>query len=162
MIETPTENVKLTFEQLQQLDVVQKRLAVLESEMAIATKLLKGTRLEGDRALKEKIYQEELLATVKEKIEKAQKDLDSLVVRVAESSVVLNEKRAESEDIHIAAQQTLGVLNDREDRLAKAEKEYEQKNKELNNKIKDFLTEKSTVEEAKKAFKKAVEFVKWS
>ena len=78
MTETPAENVKLSFEQLQAIDTTQKRLAVLESEIAIATKVLKGTKLECDRATKEIAYKNELLDSVNLQVKTVEDNLISL------------------------------------------------------------------------------------
>ena len=57
-----TANPTLTFDQLQAIDVAQKTLANLQSEITNATKILKGTKMECDRAIKAQAYHEGLLA----------------------------------------------------------------------------------------------------
>ena len=68
---SPNENVKLTFEQMQQIDVVEKRLANLQIEVSLATKLLTETRLDSERLTKERIYQNGLLSDLLRKVEEA-------------------------------------------------------------------------------------------
>jgi len=63
MIDTPTDNVKLSFDQLQAIDFTQKKLANLESEIKIANKNLKIVITDCDKVIKEKAYREEQLET---------------------------------------------------------------------------------------------------
>jgi len=78
MIETPNENVKLSFDQMQAIDLTQKRLSILESEIAVCQKVLRGTKLESDRAIKEKAYQNELLDSVNKQLSEKQSILSKL------------------------------------------------------------------------------------
>ena len=84
-----TSNPTLTFDQLQAIDVAQKTLANLQSEITNATKVLRGTKLESDRAVKDKAYQEELLANAKTQVEEETKQLNYLTSEIAQSNVIL-------------------------------------------------------------------------
>ncbi len=114
MIEQETKNVELTFTQSQAIEETKNRLAVLESEIVNATKVLKGTKMEIDRATKENAYQNELLITVTGQLETTKSDL-------AEAQEELTNTKNEN----------LKVNNETSERLKKAEvKETELKNKE--------------------------------
>lgn len=100
-IDTPNDNVKLNFDQLQAIDTAQKRLSVLESEVGIAQKILKGTKMEIDRAVKEKAYQEEILGTVSaqlnEKKSFASKLDEDILAKQAELHNILSEYKNHSD-----------------------------------------------------------------
>jgi chromosome segregation ATPase len=75
--------------------VVQKRLSNLESEVTIATKVLKGTKMEGDRAVKEREYYEGLVAELETKKQSLTKDVESLSATKAELEKACADFRAE-------------------------------------------------------------------
>lgn len=62
--EEPKKNTELTLEQLEQINVTQHRLIVLETEIVTASKSLRVVKSELEKTLKDKSYQEELLATL--------------------------------------------------------------------------------------------------
>lgn len=61
MINNEENNLKLTHEQLEAIDLANQRLSVIQTETAIATKALNSMRIESQTALKDKTYQEEQL-----------------------------------------------------------------------------------------------------
>ncbi len=98
MNDQPTDNVKLNFDQLQAIDTAQKRLAVIESEIAIANKTLKGTKLESDRAIKERAYQEELLVEATKQVDSKQAIATKLDEDILEKTSALNTLNVEIND----------------------------------------------------------------
>jgi len=84
-------NPTLTFDQLQAIDVAQKTLANLQSEINNATKVLKGTKMECDRAVKNQAYNEELLANLTAQVENKRGELANLTGNVSERTAMLNE-----------------------------------------------------------------------
>jgi hypothetical protein len=86
-----TANPTLTFDQLQAIDVAQKTLANLQSEITNATKVLKGTKMESDRAVKEKVYQEELLSDLTLQVESKTITISTLDKDIDEKTTSLNE-----------------------------------------------------------------------
>lgn len=161
MIDTPTENVKLTFEQLQQIDVFQKTLANINNEISINTKFLISERAECEKATKETIYQKELLGELETKVE-------SIKIRLKDLGDNLNINRIELEEINKKSQ-TLGLVNQtRSEELDKKDKDLkinlEEYNKELeifNVKFKELLEDQFSVNSAKEAFLKALETITW-
>lgn len=121
MIETPTENVKLTFEQLQQIDVTQKRLAQLESEITIATKTLRGTKLEADRATKENAYQQELLMKISTQVDAKKKELEELNSVYTQTKSELSNLQSNIADKTVTQAAKDTELKNREDKLASGE-----------------------------------------
>mgnify|MGYP001586162363 CR=1 FL=1 len=161
MINTPTGNIRLKLENIQQLAEVEGRLSNLQSEINIATKTLRGTKMECDRAVKEKAYQEELLENLKkdvEKLEQNKKEKGEELRVVVSNSDALNKKTKE-----------LTISNSNKDtELNKREKEVLQGEKDLLKKVDDFdvkniqlLKDQVIIKLAKDAFEKASETVKW-
>jgi chromosome segregation ATPase len=121
MNDTPTENPKLSFDQLQAINVTQKRLAVLESEIVNATKQLRSTKLEADRATKENIYQNELLSTVSASVVKKNTEATKLDEEILSKKDVL--AHLNSEIATKSAEHTTKImeLKDREDKVVATE-----------------------------------------
>lgn len=116
-MEQPEPNAKLTFDQLQAIDVTQKRLANLESEVNIATKSLKVAKLDADRATKENLYQNELLGIVTAQVAEKQKkstELDEQILEKSNELGTISQKVAE-----FTSKQTIKEmeLKDREDKV---------------------------------------------
>jgi chromosome segregation ATPase len=160
MIESTDKNTTLTFEQLQQIDISQKRLAVLQSETEIATKTLRGVKSDLDRATKEKDYQEEQLATLTEQIEKKKTELDFLTKEVISGQTSLTELTEKT--AVLISEQTIKTddLNAREKSLVSAEN-LNQASVENFNKYNELLKEKEKVDTAKQVISKAIETAVW-
>ena len=137
---TSTSNPTLTFDQLQAIDVAQKRLAVLESEIVNAQKVLKGTKMEADRATKENIYQNDLLVEVSSKVETKQKELEDLKTNFLEISYNLDDLNKEiKEKTKVQADKEL-ELNNRENDISSKETTLQLKENKL-------ASEQNTLEE---------------
>ena len=161
MIDSPNENVKLTFEQLQKIDVVNKQLANLQSEIANAQKILKGTKLECDRAVKEKLYQEELSVGLVEQVKTLTAQKDGLVQEVTDFTTALNTLKEKTNEIN-------KQNYEREAELIARMKDLKSKEDAFNAKVSDFTIQSSklledqlSIQTAKEAFLKATETVTW-
>ena len=86
-----TSNPTLTFDQLQAIDVAQKTLANLQSEITNATKILKGTKMECDRAIKAQAYHEGLLADLTSQTDTKTLNSSKLDTEITEKTAMLNE-----------------------------------------------------------------------
>lgn len=128
---TSTTNVQLTLEQLQQLDIVKKRLSNLESEIVNATKILNGTKMECDRAVKEKLYQKELLGNLTTKIEGMKVNIDNLDRGIKEKDVILSELNDEIKSKSTEYKDKVQELKDREEKIIQKEIQFS----ELGNKL---------------------------
>lgn len=161
MIDSPTENVKLTFEQLQQIDVVEKRLSNLQSEIANANKILKGTKSECDRALKEKLYQEELAFNLASQIKELTTSRDNLAKEITLSTQALEDTKKTSKDLSESNYAKTDELLKREQKISQSETEHLLKVEDFNNKYNQLLDDKNAISTAKEAFLKAIETVTW-
>lgn len=161
MIDSPNENVKLTFEQLQQIDVVEKQLANLQSEIVNANKILKGTKMEADRATKEKIYQEQLLEDVKIQVEGFNNKKNELINDINNATTELNKIKKETTELN-------KQNYDQKTELDTKIKQFDEDTLEYNKKVEDFniqsgklLEDQLSIKTAKDAFLKATETVIW-
>lgn len=130
-MEQPTENVKLSFEQLQAEDVAKKRLANLESEISIATRNLKILKGDTDRATKENIYQNEMLSTVCDQVIDKQNKATKLDEEILEKSAQLNQLLSECKGYGDKIISDKMSLKDREDTVSKREQEVIDKSKKI-------------------------------
>lgn len=161
MIETPSKNVELTFEQLQQIDVVQKNLANLHNETSIATKLLIVTRKDTEKATKEKVYQEELLADLKIKTEVAEDKLKKVLSALESSEITLKDNIEKAKTVGIANETKNQELYKKEIEIKVSEEQYQKNVEDFNIKFNQLLEDQLSINTAKNAFLKAIETVKW-
>lgn len=161
MIDTPNDNVKLTLEQMQQIDVVEKRLAVLKNEITISQNLLMGTRMEIDRATKEKEYQEELLFSLQNQVEDFSNKKDILINEI-NSSIEINDKlKEESAKINNENYIKISEINSRQSELESKEENFNKRMEDFNIKSSQLLEDQLSIKTAKDAFLKATEAVTW-
>lgn len=161
MIDTPNDNVKLTLEQMQQIDVVEKRLAVLKNEITISQNLLMGTRMEIDRATKEKEYQEELLSSLQNQVEDFSNKKDILINEI-NSSIEINDKlKEESAKINNENYIKISEINSRQSELESKEENFNKRMEDFNIKSSQLLEDQLSIKTAKDAFLKATEAVTW-
>jgi predicted nucleic acid-binding Zn-ribbon protein len=161
MIITPTENTKLQPDQLTQLEEFQKRLSNLEIENVSAAKILKVSKSDLEKVVKERLYQEELLAKLEKQTEEKTKELEDLNGKCEVSKKTLESDSHQLDEIKMALTEQKSQLEEKERVLISREKDVEEKENKANLFVEEVLKEKSAVEEAKKAFVKAVEFVVW-
>jgi ABC-type transporter Mla subunit MlaD len=131
MIDTPEKNMELTLEQRQQQNAFQNKLLNLESEVNIATKNLKGIKLESERAEKERKYQEELLANIIPQVEEKTKELKDLQGNITEKTALLNELLAqykEHADLMVSGKAN---HDDRESKISSQEADLNERSQSL-------------------------------
>ena len=160
-IEQPNENIKLSLEQLQQIDIVQKRLSVLESEITNANKVLKGTKMEIDRVVKEKAYQEELLAKLLENTKKAKIEYEELLSNVKISKKILLDNQEKSRVISSSIDNKSQDISKREKQLIVNEKSHDKNVSDFNQKNEKFLKDRSSLEKAQSILLEAIKSVSW-
>lgn len=161
MIKDTNENVKLTFEQLQQIDEVSKQLINLQSEITTAQKILRGTRLEIDRAIKEKTYQEELLEELKSTVLSFETKKADLVEQINQAITILDETTKRSSDTDLESKIKIDELHKKESELARGEETYSKKVEEFTSRSNQLLEDQLSIKTAKDAFLKATETVVW-
>jgi hypothetical protein len=161
MIETTSANVKLTFEQAQQLAEMESRLSVIQNNTAVAEGTLIGIKKESMAVAKEKLYQETLLADLTREVEKKQSELSILNEQIVENQKVnddLNEKSKTLSERHTAKEAELTL---REKTLASVEQLHQARAEHFNNKQDELLKEKEKVQNAKNVISKAIETATW-
>jgi hypothetical protein len=84
-------NIKLTPEQTQAIEETKARLFNLESEISIANKNLKFIKGESEKAIKDRIYQEELLEKVSIQVREEETRLATLIASTLSGSNALSE-----------------------------------------------------------------------
>lgn len=161
MIDTPTENVALTFEQMQQIDVVQKKLSNIQNEIVLASKLLNQTKLECQNVTKEKVYQEELLDTLKIKVSEIKNIHEDLNGKVELSKNTLEENNRKSKEIIQLYESKSIELKDKEEFLNIKIENHTKNVEEFKKESKNLLEEKKLVDNAKSIFSKALESITW-
>lgn len=159
MINEGNDNVKLTFDQLQAIDVVEKRLGNLQSEINIATKNLTALKKDTDRIYKEKTYQEELLANLTKQTEDKTKEISDLKANITEHTAMLNNVLAEYKDHTEKIATGKADHSAREDMILKKETELAEKSEELNgkltehqNNVSDFFSKVAKLKEVTSTF----------
>ena len=136
-----TSNATLTFDQLQAIDVAQKRLSNLESEIVNAAKVLKGTKMECDRAVKEKTYQEELLGTLTIQTVEAKKQLDETKTSLLDVSYKLDDLNKELKTKTTEQTKKDTELTTREDKISSQEIKLNEDRIELDKRINVLLVD---------------------
>ena len=84
-----TSNIKLTLEQLQQIDVVEQKLAGLNTQINVATKNLRVITNDTNRFAREIEAQKPVLEDLKTKVEEETKQLNYLTSEIAQSNTIL-------------------------------------------------------------------------
>lgn len=123
MLNQPEANPKLTFEQLQAIDVAEKKLANLHREIDISTKDLRVLSLDINKAIKERAYQEDLMAGLAPQIEEKKTVIAKLDTEIDTKSVELKTLHAGADEITLANTTKDKELKDREEKVAVKEKE---------------------------------------
>ncbi len=132
MITSPTSNVKLTFDQIQAIDTTEKRLSVLESEITNAQKILKGTRMECDRAVKEQNYQEGILSTLSLNVDEAKSELTKTNEELTSAKSELSLITSQVQDLKKSQEEASMKLKEREDTVTARENAYVTSSEDLN------------------------------
>jgi len=161
MLNTPNSNVKLTLENIQQEAEIQGRLSVLQSEITNATKILRGTKMEIDRAIKEKSYQEDLLKKTLQDTEKATNKFNEILVEIKTNEKTLNDIKKESVSIRLSQDNKSQELSKREKDLVENETNYSKNNSDFVAKNEKFLKDVSDFKKSKKILLEVINSIVW-
>jgi chromosome segregation ATPase len=118
-----TSNVKLTLEQLQQVDAVQTQLANLNTQVAVANKNLKVITNDTNRFAKERLATETLLADLTTQTDTLKKQIDTLTKihnDTQTANTVLESEMVAKKGVHDKRETD---LNNREVKIAEKEKQ---------------------------------------
>lgn len=155
------DNVKLTGEQLKQIEVVQLRLANLQNEIFIAGKILSETKALCIRENKEKEYQTELLTDLISKISSKKSEYENLLRMIPETQTILDKIKKDTREIDLNNNAKKIELDEMEIFLTRKENSLLKKEEDLKSKQTKTEEDRKLLELAKNAFKKAVESVTW-
>ncbi len=131
-------NVKLTFDQLQQIDAAQKRLANIQTEVSVALKVLTEKRLELEQVLKDKDYQEGLLGEVTAKVATITFTLKQLESNVLEKTDLLNHLLDTINTERVSHETKTAEFQEREIKLIAKEQELNQTTQSLAGKMSNY------------------------
>jgi len=106
--------IKFTAEHKAELEMYETKLANLLSEIVNHTKILKGTKSECDRAVKERAYQEELLTKMQGEIPLLEKEKVSLEASIVTMNGYVEEAKIESAKIKEEQDKKQSELAERE------------------------------------------------
>lgn len=134
MINTPTGSIKLTLENMQLLAEMEGRVSVLQSEIDNREKIIKGMKKESDRAVKDKAYQEELLATSITQAEAKTKELKGLNDNITEKTAQLNELLSQFKEHTDLMTSEKASHDDRESKIVSRETEISNQGSDLGKK----------------------------
>lgn len=123
MINNDTTTTKLTDNQVAQLEEFKSKLTNLESEISIANKNLIVLKKDIEKTVKDKKYQEELLAEATAKAEKAKKEITFLEDDVADLTTTKNNLLDDIKILDKDAKIKKIDLDNREVKIVETEKE---------------------------------------
>lgn len=152
MTNQPSANVKLSDEQLRQIDAFDKRIKSLQLEIDSSTSILTSTRLESERFTKEKEYQQELLDIIEKNIHKKTIELETLDKEInlkqEEFSLLTEQSRIKSIE-----------HNDKHQELVSREKKLQESKKQHQLEQEEFLKEKEELQKEKQKIIKSKELL---
>lgn len=161
MVNETSSNVKLSLEQLQQIEAAKQRLTNIEAEVAITKDTLANINKEILTVAKDRKYQEELLASLTADASAKQEQLDTLTSQIAAARETLSEVVGERD----------GLLKDNADRSAQLDKReaaIATKEQEVSDRLTAVSAEESLqkasraqIDAAYEAFTTALKAVSW-
>ena len=143
MITNDESNIKLTPEQITAIEYSKSVLLNLEVEISIAQKTIRQVKSESERAIKDKAYQEELLAEVTNQVSASKINLENLTAQINEMIDQLNLLREESKKLGISHQEKSTELSNREFVVSKKETELCNKEIKHNKDLNDLFIDKT-------------------
>jgi hypothetical protein len=156
-----TPNTTLTNEETVLLTEAQRRLHVLENEIAIATKNLQVTKKDSEKAYKDKIYQDEQLLVATDVLSK-------VLSRINEANDVEQQMADSLKLQQVKSAEDFAQVKEAKDELRTQQEIFDIKQKEHNIKVEnftkeysEFLKEKDEVMKAKDILSKAIASLPW-
>jgi chromosome segregation ATPase len=138
-----TSNVKLTLEQLQQIDAVESKLAELNTQIAVANKNLKVITNDSNRLAKERIAAETLLADLTTQNETLKKSVDSSTETLNKTKTDISNLESELVAKKAVHDKRETDLNNRETIIASKEKQLSEQGEALGRETILFNNDKS-------------------
>lgn len=116
-------NVKLTLEQLQQIDVVEQKLAGLNTQVSVATKNLKVISNDTIRFAREIEAQKPVLETLTTQVEDKKKEVETLQANIVERTAMLNQLLSEYKEHTNLIAKEQSEHNERETEISSKEQQ---------------------------------------
>ena len=161
MINSNIKNVRLKLENIQQLAEVESRLSVIQSEINNHQKILRGIKMECDRFLKEKLYQEELLENLKKDVEKLEFKKQEIEKYNSDSLKNLDQENKKTKDLSTKTLIEVNLLKEREKQLASLESRHKKEVDIFTIKNTKLLEDQALIKKVQDAFLKAISLIKW-
>lgn len=156
---TQTESHKISDTHSAQIEYVKTTLLNLETEVSIAQKNLKSLKSDTERAVKEKIYQEECLAEIQSQVTVTKREIEILheSKRIIESDIQEKIELSKSfiDDQAIKSQ----TIEEREAVISSKEKTHAEKVADFTVQSAELEKEKRYIQNAKEILKNAIESI---
>lgn len=156
-----TKEIKLTPEQTSQIEEYHKKLANLLSEIVNHTKILKGTKSECDRAVKEREYQEELLKKIESEIPLKQAEKESIEKSIAIMTEHISDARKKDEKLRKEWEEKAIELRERESKIKENEETLAKAQEVFRAEAIEQRAEREKLDKAAVAFKEALKTITW-
>lgn len=159
-IENSEANVKLTTEQLIQIDIFEKRLGNLRNEIGTLSSQISALRNDNERMSKEKVYMEGIVKELEAKKAELEKGNESIKTQIENSQNDLANQLAEAQKIKSAQAETQSKLDSQKADLKAQQKLIDSDRKELDKKIAKFAEDKALLDSKYKVLSDAINSVK--
>lgn len=158
-IEQPTENIKLTTEQLLQLDKFEKRLANLQMEITVHSNNIDGLRIENANLTNEKKYLEELKTNLLQEVtylQQKSKDQKALILENTKSIEAYRIEHKQLMDKHNARE---NEIHSKEQAIVDKEKKVEANRAELQAKLNKVAQDMALIEKNRAILSDAIKSI---
>lgn len=155
-------NIKLSDEELKQLDFYESRLSSLRNEITISTQNLKYINDDNIKALKTKEFLDfeiQKLTSVKSDLEL---QISSLRSSIQEALETLEKNKKKSNEILSEITEERTKLNDEKDKLLYRENKLEENEREFKSKWAELVEDKLQVKKVVDGFVDVKKLIKWS
>ena len=134
MLNQPENTIKLSDEQTLAIEETKNRLANLEAEISIATKNFKTIKQDTEKAIKERVYEEERLNSIVNQIKPLEDKKVELESAIIEKIAELGKINSDIKESVVKQEEKEKELNDREELVVKNDKYLSERKEILDNK----------------------------
>ena len=134
MLNQPENTIKLSDEQTLAIEETKNRLANLEAEISIATKNFKTIKQDTEKAIKERVYEEERLNSIVNQIKPLEDKKVELESAIIEKLAELGKINSDIKESVVKQEEKEKELNDREELVVKNDKYLSERKEILDNK----------------------------
>lgn len=159
MIENSSANIKLTTEQLLQIDIFQKTLANLQSEIEIHSKNLQISRNDSIRLGKERDYLQGLVINLEEKKLELEKQCENISNAVLEYQRKLDTAVSDYKTLKLLQESELSEIELQMKQLNEKKIEIQASEDDLSKKLDKFVEENALLEKKKQILSEALKSI---